>query len=266
RPRDNALRLQRSAARLAAPAVPDSMFLEGLRELVRLDQEWIPPADIGALYIRPIVFSTDPSIRVKPAERYQFLIFTCPFSAYYSGMVDVVVSEKYVRAFPGGTGDTKPAGNYAAAFLAEKEARDAGFHSVMWLDGLERRYVEECGVMNVFFVLGEEVVTLPLSGTILAGINRERGITLLRDAGHRLTERRVSIDEVLQSHEKGELRECFGTGTAAIVSHVGRIQYRDRTLELPAPEHRKVASAVRERLLGIMTGRAPDKFRWVETL
>jgi branched-chain amino acid aminotransferase len=169
RPGENARRLQRSAARLAMPAVPESMFLDGLRELVRLDQAWIPPAEQGALYIRPILFSVDRSIRVKPVESCQFMILTFPFGAYFAAPVDVLVSEQYVRAFPGGTGDTKPAGNYAAALLADQEAREAGFHAVMWLDAKERRYVEESGVMNVFFVFRDHVVTPALSGTILPG-------------------------------------------------------------------------------------------------
>src|SRR5438445_8159996 len=147
RPLDNARRLQRSAARLAMPILPESFFLDGLRELIRIDQAWIPTSDIGALYIRPILFSVDPTIGVKPAERYRFIIFTFPCGAYFSAPVDVLVSEHFVRAFPGGTGDTKPAGNYASALLADQQARAAGFNSVMWLDGLEHRYVEEFGVM-----------------------------------------------------------------------------------------------------------------------
>ncbi len=264
RPRENARRFQRSAARLALPPVPESMFLDGLRELVRLDRGWIPPADAGALYIRPILFSTDPSIRVKPADRAQFIIFTFPFGAYFSAPVDVLVSERYVRAYPGGTGDTKPAGNYAAALLADQEARDAGFSSVMWLDAIEHRYVEECGVMNVFFVRGDQVITPALSGTILPGITRDSVITLLGDMGYRVKEDRISIDEVFQSHEKGELLECFGTGTAATVSHVGRIRWKDRTIDLPPVKSRKVGPAVRERLLAVMTGRESDQHGWVE--
>ena len=221
---------------------------------------------MGALYIRPILFSVDPSIRVKPADRYQFVIFTSPFGAYFSAPVDVLVSERYVRAFPGGTGDTKPAGNYAAALVADQEAREAGFNSVMWLDAQERRYVEECGVMNVFFLLGEDVVTPSLSGTILPGITRDSVITLLRDLGYRVKEDRISMDELLKSYERGELRECFGTGTAATVSHVRRIRYKDRTLELPPIEHRKVGAAVREKLLAVMTGREPDTHGWVESI
>jgi branched-chain amino acid aminotransferase len=266
RPRENALRFQRSAARLAMPAVPESLFLDGLRELLRLDQAWIPPAEVGALYIRPILFSVDPSIRVKPADRYQFIIFTFPFGAYFSAPVDVLVSERYVRAFPGGTGDTKPAGTYAAALLADQEAREAGFSSAMWLDAQERRYVEECGVMNVFFVLGDEVVTPSLSGTILPGITRDSVITLLRDMGYRVKENRIPVDELVRYYERGELRECFGTGTAATVSHVRRIRYRDRTLEMPPIEQRQVGTAVREKLLGVMTGRVPDPHGWVESI
>jgi branched-chain amino acid aminotransferase len=266
RPRENARRLQRSAARLAMPAVPESLFLDGVRELVRLDQAWIPPADIGALYIRPILFSVDPSIRVKPAVQFKFIIFTFPFGAYFSAPVDVMVSERYVRAFPGGTGDTKPAGNYAAALLADQEAREAGFNSVLWLDALEHRYVEECGVMNVFFVIGEEVVTPPLGGTILPGITRDSVITLLRDMGYRVEEKRISIDGLLRNYEGGEVQECFGTGTAAIVSHVRRIRYREQTLELPPIEHRKVGTVVREKLIGLMSGREPDPYGWVENV
>ncbi|MGD1021905.1 MAG: branched-chain amino acid aminotransferase [Candidatus Sulfotelmatobacter sp.] len=263
---ENARRFQRSAARLAMPVVPESLFLDGLRELVRLDQAWIPPAEIGALYIRPVLFSIDPSLRVKPADRYQFIIMTSPFGAYFSAPVDVLVSERYARAFPGGTGDIKPAGNYAAALLADQEAREAGFNAVMWLDAQERRYVEECGVMNVFFVLGEEVVTPSLSGTILPGITRDSVIALLRDLGYRVKEDRISIDELVRSYERGELRECFGTGTAATVTHVRRIRYKDRTLELPPIEQRKVGVEVREKLLAVMTGRAPDLHGWVQSI
>ena len=266
RARENALRLQRSAARLAMPAVPESLFMDAVRELVRLDHGWIPPADKGALYIRPVLFSVDPSLRVKPADRFQFVIFTSPFGAYFSAPIDVLVSERYVRAFPGGTGDIKPAGNYAAALLADQEARDAGCDAVIWLDAQERRYVEECGVMNVFFVLGEDVVTPPLSGTILPGVTRDSVITLLRDLGYRVKEDRISIEELQSSHDRGELRECFGTGTAATVSHVRRIRYQDRTMELPPLEKRKVGAAVRDKLLAVMTGQEPDPRGWVESV
>jgi branched-chain amino acid aminotransferase len=264
RPWENARRLNRSAARLAMPEVPEPLFLDGLRELVRLDREWVPPPNAGALYIRPCLFSIEESIRVTPAEHYVFTIFTCPVGAYYTAPVDVLVTNRYVRAFPGGTGDVKPAGNYAAGLLAEREARAQGFTSVMWLDGREQRYVEECGIMNVFFVIDDRVVTPELSGTILAGVTRDSVITLLNDMGLDIIERRVSVDELLESHAQGRLRECFGTGTGATVSHVRRIRYQDHELTLPPVEERTVGPAVRERLLAVMTGRAPDLHGWLE--
>lgn len=266
RPRENARRLNRSAARLAMPAVPEELFLEGLRQIVRLDRGWVPPAGQGALYIRPCLFSIDTSNRVKPADRYMFVIFTFPFGSYYSAPVDVLVSERYVRAFPGGTGDVKPAGNYAAALLADRDAREAGCQTVLWLDGVQRTYVEECGVMNVFFVIGDDVITPSLEGTILPGVTRDSVIALLRDMGKPVTERRISIDELVAAHDQGSLRECFGTGTAATLSHVRRIRYRERDLEMPAVDERSVGPAVREQLVAIATGRAPDPHGWVELI
>jgi branched-chain amino acid aminotransferase len=266
RPRENARRLQRSARRLAMPEVPEALFLGGLRELVRLDRDWIPPPGSGALYVRPVLFSVDPSLRVKPAERYLFVVFTSPVGAYFAEPVDVLVSDRYVRAFPGGTGDGKPAGNYAPALVAEREAREAGCGSVLWLDALERRYVEECGVMNVFFVLRDAVVTPELSGTILPGVTRDSVIVLLREMGLRVEERRIALDELFRGQERGELLECFGTGTAATVAHVRRIRHGQRELALPPVEARHVGPVVRDRLVAIMTGRAPDPYGWAEAV
>jgi branched-chain amino acid aminotransferase len=263
RPRENAKRLGRSAARLAMPAVPEELFLDGLAELLRVDRGWVPPAHLGALYIRPCLFSEDESIRVKPGERFRFVIMTFPFGQYYSATVDVFVSERYVRAFPGGTGDVKPAGNYASALLADQEAREEGFDTVLWLDGMERRFIEECGVMNVFFVIGDRVVTPSLDGTILPGITRDSVLALLSEMRQPADERRLSIDELFEAHDRGLLRECFGTGTAATVSHIRRIRYRGRTIELPPVEERSVGPKVRERLMAIATGHAPDHRGWV---
>jgi branched-chain amino acid aminotransferase len=266
RPAENARRINRSAARLAMPAVPEAMFLDGLRALVRLDERWVPPHGAGALYVRPCLFSIDPSVRVKPAERFLFTIVTAPFSRYYSAPVDVLVTERWVRAFPGGTGAVKPGGNYAPALVADREARDAGCDTVLWLDGLERRYIEECGVMNVFFVLDDRVITPDLSGTILPGVTRASAIALMRDLGHTVEERRIGVDELLDWHAHGKLRECFGTGTAATLTHVRRIRHREADLVLPAVEERTVGPAVRERLMAIMTGDAPDPHGWLERI
>jgi branched-chain amino acid aminotransferase len=264
RPWENARRLNRSAARLAMPPVPEEMFLNGLRALVQLDREWTPPLDQGALYIRPLLFSTDESVRVKPAERFQFVIFTFPFGAYYGDPLDILVTERYVRAFPGGTGNIKPAGNYAPAMLADQEAHEAGFHTVLWLDGAERRYVEECGVMNMFFAIGDEIVTPSLEGTVMPGVTRDSVITLLRDMGRKVSERRISIDEIATAHDRGELRECFGTGTAATLSPVRRIRYRDRDLALPPLGETAIGRTVKDSLIAIATGRAPDSHRWLD--
>src|SRR4030095_8738386 len=183
-------------------------------------------------------FPDAPSIRVKPADRHQFIVLTFPFGAYYAAPVDVLVCERHVRAFPGGTGDTKAAGNYAAGMLADQEARDAGYGSVMWLDAMERRYVEECGVMNVFFVIGDEVITPPLTGTILPGVTRDSVIRLLRDMGLRVKEEPISIDVLCTRYEGGEFRDFLGAPPAAIISHVRRLRYKDRVLELPPIEER----------------------------
>ena len=264
RPRENARRFQRSAARLAMPPVPESLFLDGLRQLLREDREWAPPHGVGALYIRPVQFSSDPAIGVRPAERFLFSIFTSPFSKYYAAPVDVMVSDRYARAYPGGTGDVKPAGNYGGAMLADREAKEQGCQSVLWLDAEERRYVEECGVMNVFAVFRDRILTPPLTGTILPGVTRDSVITLLRAMGHRVEETRFTIQEVLEAHERGDLREFFGTGTAATVTSVRSIRYRDQVAELPPIATDGVGPSVRDRLVGLASGRDPDPYGWVE--
>ena len=266
RPLENARRLNRSARRLAMPEVPESLFLSGLIELVRQDRAWLPPSCSGALYIRPCYFSIENSIRVKPAEEYAFVIFTCPVGTYYNAPLEIFATEKYTRAFPGGTGDIKPAGNYAAALIADFEAREAGFNSVMWLDAIERRYIEECGVMNIFFVMNNSVVTPSLGGTILPGVTRDSVITLLRDMNVEVVERRISIDELAEANSKGTLMECFGTGTAATVAHVRRIRCGEIEITLPAIETRRVGPRVLDRLVGIMTGAEPDIHGWIERI
>jgi branched-chain amino acid aminotransferase len=266
RPSENARRFRRSAARFVMPEVPEALFLEGIKALVGVDEKWVPPHGAGALYIRPVLFSVDPSIRPRPGERFLFVAFSCPFASYYPAMLDVLVTRRYARAFPGGTGDIKPGGNYAPTFLADVEAQANGCQTVLWLDGPEQRYLEECGAMNVFVVLDDRVVTPQLSGTFLPGVTRDSVITLLRDMGYAVEERRLAIDEVVEAHRSGRLRECFGTGTAATLSHVGRIRHEDEDLVLPPAEARVVGSAVRGRLLAIMNGLAHDAHGWLERL
>jgi branched-chain amino acid aminotransferase len=263
---ENARRLNRSAVRLAMPEVPTSLFLEGLRALIRLDSTWVPPAESGALYIRPFLFGMDESLRVKPSDRFQFVVLTCPVGPYFTGATDVLVTEHFARAFPGGTGDVKAAGNYAGALVADQEARGQGFGAVLWLDGLERRFVEEFGVMNAFFVIGDRVITPPLGGTILPGVTRDSVLVLLRSMGFPVEERRIAIEEIVEAHDRGELREAFGAGTAATISPIGRIRYRDREIRLPDLAQRTVGPAVRSRLVAIMTGIEPDPFSWIERI
>jgi branched-chain amino acid aminotransferase len=237
-----------------------------LRALIRLDRTWVPPAESGALYIRPFLFGVDESLRVKPSERFQFVVLTCPVGPYFTGATDVLVTERYARAFQGGTGDVKAAGNYAGALVADQEARGQGFGAVLWLDGLERRFVEEFGVMNAFFVIGDRVITPPLGGTILPGVTRDSVLVLLRSMGFPVEERRIAIEEIVQAHERGELREAFGAGTAATISPIGRICYRDREIRLPDLTQRTVGPAVRSRLVAIMTGIEPDPYGWIERI
>jgi branched-chain amino acid aminotransferase len=264
RPAANLQRMNRSAERLAMVPVPDALFLGGLRALIRLDSAWVPGHGRGALYVRPCLFSVDESVRVKPSERFLFVILTFPFGAYYAAPVDVLVTDRFVRAFPGGTGDIKPAGNYAPALRADADAQRAGCQTVLWLDGRERRYIEECGVMNVFFVIDNTVVTPPLEGTILPGVTRDSVITLMRDQGLAVEERRIAIDELFARHAAGRLHECFGTGTAATVTHVQSIRHGDRQMVLPPVDQRRIGPDLRRRLVDIASGVAPDRHGWLD--
>lgn len=263
RPCENWERLRRSCRRLVLPEVPEDIYIEGLKELIRTDADWVPEPDEGALYIRPCVFATDAALRVAPSSACRFVIVTCAVGQYYPAPLRLLVTTDYVRAFPGGTGNVKPAGNYAPALLAEAQARDRGFSGVLWLDGRERRFAEEAGVMNLFFVVGGAVVTPGLSETILPGVTRDSVITLLEAMGTRVEERPVSMDEIVAAHDAGRLRECFGTGTAATISHVAEIGYRGRTLTLPPVGDREIAPAVLARMTALRTGRAPDHLGWL---
>jgi branched-chain amino acid aminotransferase len=263
RPRENHERLRRSCRRLALPEVPEDLFLEGLRQLVGLDAGWVPETGGGSLYVRPCVFAVDENIRVKPADSCLFVTFTCPVGRYFAEPLSLVTTDRFVRAFPGGTGDVKPAGNYAAAMLAEREAQLDGHDGVLWLDAREHRYVEECGVMNVFFAIEGKVVTPALSGTVLAGVTRDSVIWILREMGVTVEERALTIDEVVEAHEAGTLTECFGTGTAATVAHVDRITHQRQELRLPPVELRRIAPAVLERLNLIRTGRVSAPVGWL---
>jgi len=266
RPRDNHARLNRSAARLCMPEVPASLFLDGIAELVRLDREWVPCRQGGALYVRPLYFAIDEALLVRPARRYRLVVMTCPVGPYFAQPIRLLAEERYVRAFPGGTGEVKPAGNYAPALLAGRLAQERGFHNVLWLDAVEHRYVEECGVMNVFLVVDRVAITPPLTGTILPGVTRDSVLTLLKDLGIEAQERSLTMDQVFEAHAAGGLKEAFGAGTAVTVAPIESIRYRDRDIRLPAGQPGSIASRVRSLLQAIQTGREVDKHGWLMPL
>jgi branched-chain amino acid aminotransferase len=263
RPQMHWERLNRSCRRVVLPEVPEALFMEGLTELVRLDRDWVPGLDQGSLYVRPLVFASEETLRVKPATSCRFVILTGPVGGYFSEALTLVTTREYARAFPGGTGDIKLGGNYGASMIAEKAAQAKGYGTVLWLDAQEHLYVEECGVMNVFFVIAGKVVTPNLSGTILPGVTRDSVIAILSRLGLIVEERPITITELVAAHAAGQLSECFGTGTAAAVAHVGSITHEGRQLSLPPVERREVASATLERLSAIRAGRHPAPEDWL---
>lgn len=266
RPELHARRLNASAQRICMPEIPEELFLEGLRQLVGIDEAWIPSAEGSALYIRPFMIATDEFIGVRPSDTYSFMIITCPVGPYYSRPVKLKAETKYVRAVAGGTGEAKVAGNYAASLLPAKMAQKEGYDQVLWLDGHEFKYAEEVGTMNIFFDMRGKVVTPATTGSILKGITRECAITILRDHGYTVEERPVSMQEVLEAHHKGELKEVFGAGTAAVVSQVSDISIYGNDLKLSLPDGSFASDLIKSTINGIRAGILPDKYGWTEVV
>lgn len=263
RPQDNWKRMNRSAIRMGMPAIPEELFMEGMRQLIDLDKDWIPEADRTSLYIRPFMMATDEFIGIKPTTRFRFMIITSPAGPYYAEPVSIYVDENYVRAFPGGVGYTKAAGNYGGSMYPMTEVRKKGYHQILWMDGLEHKYVQEIGTMNVFFMLGDTIVTPDLSDTILEGITRDSVIAILREHGYNVEERPLHIDEIVEAYRAGQLKEAFGTGTAASIAPIADLTYRDEKMALPPQEDWKLAPWLREELNAIRYGRKPDTRGWV---
>jgi branched-chain amino acid aminotransferase len=245
---------------------PEDQFVEAVSQLVSLDRDWIPPAEGSALYLRPYMFSTDEFIGVRPSNSYRFCIFTAPVGPYYAKPVRLIVEQNYVRAVPGGTGEAKAAGNYAASLRPVYEANEKGFDQVVWMGGPDMTEVQEVGTMNIFFVIDGEVITPATDGAILKGITRKNFITILRDQGYKVTERKVEIQEIVEAHDAGKLQEMFGAGTAAIVSHVSELQFKDKLMVLPDVADRKIGPMLKQYIDGLRTGRVADKFGWVVKL
>lgn len=263
RPKDNWQRMNRSAKRMCMPGIPEEIFMDGLKKLLSLDQDWIPTTEGSSLYIRPFMIATDEYVGIKPADNYKFMTFTCPVGPYYPEPIKVYIEEKYSRAAPGGVGSAKAAGNYAASLYPARLAQEKGYRQLVWTDAKEHRYIEESGTMNIFFVINGKVVTPELEGTILKGITRDSVLTLLKDEGYPVEERKITVSEICQAYEDGTLEDVFGTGTAATLAHIKAIGYRDRDMELPPVSERKISSKVLKRLYDIKLGSELNKFNWI---
>lgn len=269
RPMDNIERFNRSAWRMCMPEVPTDFLLQSMKELVRLEADWVPRSEGTSLYIRPTMIATEPVLGVKPSSKYLCYIILSPVGPYYAGgfkPVKIWISDQYVRSAPGGTGEAKTGGNYAASLRAAMEAAEKGFDQVLWLDAVHRKHVEEVGSMNICFLLDGKVITSPLSGSILDGITRRSILTLVREMGLEVEERALTIDEIIDGAASGRLQEAFGTGTAAVVSPVGQFTYRDRTVQVGNGEAGKLTLKLYDTLTGIQYGRIPDPHGWVETI
>ena len=263
RPHDNFLRFNISARRMEMPEVPEDIFMEGMRRLIELDQNWIPRFENHSLYIRPFMFSTDPAIGVRPSDSYKFMVILSPTGPYYAKPMRIYAEEKFVRAVPGGIGFAKASGNYGGSLFPTAQAHLEGYDQVLWMDAYEHKYVQECGTMNVFFVIGNKVVTPGLeSGTILAGITRASAITLLGEMGIPVEERDLSIDEITDAHRSGTLREIFGTGTAATISLIKELKYKEIQMRFDV-DGWEVAPALRKQLDAIRYGLVPDSHGWM---
>ncbi len=264
RPLKNWKRMNVSASRLAMPEVPEAIFMGGLIELLKIDQAWVPSGEGEALYIRPFYVASDNFVGMRPSSEYLFIIFNCPVSAYYPDPVKVKFEKNFIRATPGGVGYVKMGGNYARSMLATEIAKLEGYDNVIWLDSQEYRYVEECGTMNIFFVIDGTIITPPTEGTILEGITRESVIELSKDLGFKVEIRKLSKEEILESYQQGKLEECFGTGTAVSISPVVKIGYNETTqIQLSDPQNWTVVPKLQKELNDIRTSKIPDRFQWL---
>ena len=260
---DNFERFNRSAERLMMPEVPAEVFVEGTKQLVALDKDWIPNKENHSLYIRPFMFAMDEVIGVKPSDSYKFMVLLSPTGPYYPKPMRIYVEEKYVRAVPGGVGYTKVAGNYASSLYAAKVAKDKGFDQVLWMDAIEHKYVQEMGTMNAFFIIGNKAITPGLEdGTILAGVTRYTVIEILKEMGLTVEERNLSIDEIMDAYKAGELKEAFGTGTAATISRIQELVYGDFSMTFDVDSW-TVSPEVTKRVDDIRYGKVEDRYNWL---
>jgi len=266
RPDRNFVRMNRSNDRLSVPPVDEKLAVEALRRLVEVDQEWIPSEEGTSLYIRPFIIATEPALGVSPSQQYLFMIIMSPVGAYYPegvNPVKIFVESHYVRAVAGGVGEAKTAGNYAAGLKAQEGAKEQGYSQVLWLDGVHRRYVEEVGSMNVFFKINGVVHTPALNGSILDGITRSSIIQLLKSWDIPVEERTISIEELYEAGRNGSLEEAFGTGTAAVISPIGELNWKNDKLAINGGRTGELSQKLYDTLTGIQKGTLPDPFGWM---
>ena len=263
RPYDNHIRLNISAGRLCMPEIPKEIFIDGLRELLKLDREWVPASETASLYIRPFIFATDEYIGIKPSDTYKFIIFTCPVGSYYKEALKVKVEQKYVRAAAGGTGYAKVSGNYAASLLPAQEAMKQGYQQLIWTDSKDHERIEESGTMNLMFIINDTIITPRIGDTILKGITRDSVLTIARDWGVKVEERDITVTEVIESIRNGQMTEAFGTGTAATITHIKAIGFNGIDYNLPDVPADSLSNKILEYLHAMHRGRTEDKFNWL---
>jgi branched-chain amino acid aminotransferase len=264
RPEENFKRFNNSAERMCMPQVPEELFLQGMYALVELDRKWVPKAVDGAsLYLRPFMFATDEFIGVAPSESYRFIIFTSPVKGYYAEPLNVKVETHYTRAARGGVGAAKTAGNYAASLYPAAMARKQGFHQLIWTDGVEHKYIEESGTMNIMFVINNTILTPPTGDSILPGITRKSLLEIAHHWGLKVEERRVSVQEIEDAMQNGTLQEAFGVGTAATIAQIKTITVNEHTYELPAIETREISNRFSKYMADLKTGKIQDEFGWL---
>lgn len=269
RPDMNAKRTNNTNARLCIPSLPEEDFVQAVKAVVDIDRDWVPSAPGTSLYVRPFIIATDEFLGVAPSQTYLFMIILSPSGAYYSSglaPVGIWIEDEYVRAVRGGMGFAKTGGNYAASLIGQVKAHDDGFSQVLWLDGVERKYIEEVGSMNIFFKIDGKIVTPMLNGSILPGITRDSTINLCKSWGYDVEERRISVEEIIEAQKSGKLEEVFGTGTAAVISPVGKLRYVDDVMLINNGEIGPVSQKLYDTMTGIQYGKLDDPFGWRVTL
>jgi branched-chain amino acid aminotransferase len=265
RPDKHVDRLNLTAERMCIPALDPEMVLESWTSVVDVDREWVPSSVGTSLYIRPTIIASEPFLGVRPAKEYLYFVILSPVGAYYPegiNPVKIKVIDNYVRAVVGGLGQAKTSANYAASLYAAEEAKHEGFTQVLWLDGVHRQYIEEVGTMNIMLKIGDEVITPPLAGTILAGVTRDSALTLMRQWGLKVSERPVTINEVREAAHRGTLQEVWGTGTAAVISPVGELAYKDERIVINGGKIGTLTQRLYDAIVGIQYGTAPDALGW----